>query len=331
MLRKYRFWTMIVILSILLYLSVWMVSQFDVIMFSLNDPDRAPLFIDVMLNIFQRRLVQVIALMIAAVLIALSTTVFQTLTQNRIVTPSLLGFDSIFVVTQTTLVYFMSMSRFVVDPILNFMVTVVLMVGLTLLMYQTVLKRHKNNILLLLLIGMVIATLASNYASFLQILMNPTEFQTIMSLTSVSVVNIHTTLTFIVLPVAILVSAYFLSKSRVYDVIALGQPHAMNLGIPYQKQTYTDLIFISIAIAITTALVGPLSFLGLIAVNIAKELYNKYHHQAIFILSSFISIIVLILGQTIVELLGFRTVVTTFISLFGGIYMIYLIIKEHKV
>jgi|SRR5690554_36767 len=331
MLRKYKFWTMIVILSILLYLSVWMVSQFDVIMFSLNDPDRAPLFIDVMLNIFQRRLVQVIALIIAAVLIALSTTVFQTLTQNRIVTPSLLGFDSIFVVTQTTLVYFMSMSRFVVDPILNFMVTVVLMVGLTLLMYQTVLKRHKNNILLLLLIGMVIATLASNYASFLQILMNPTEFQTIMSLTSVSVVNIHTTLTFIVLPVAILVSAYFFSKSRVYDVIALGQTHAMNLGIPYQKQTYTDLIFISIAIAITTALVGPLSFLGLIAVNIAKELYNKYHHQAIFILSSFISIIVLILGQTIVELLGFRTVVTTFISLFGGIYMIYLIIKEHKV
>jgi len=331
MLRKYKFWTMIVILSILLYLSVWMVSQFDVIMFSLNDPERAPLFIDVMLNIFQRRLVQVIALIIAAVLIALSTTVFQTLTQNRIVTPSLLGFDSIFVVTQTTLVYFMSMSRFVVDPILNFMVTVVLMVGLTLLMYQTVLKRHKNNILLLLLIGMVIATLASNYASFLQILMNPTEFQTIMSLTSVSVVNIHTTLTFIVLPVAILVSAYFFSKSRVYDVIALGQTHAMNLGIPYQKQTYTDLIFISIAIAITTALVGPLSFLGLIAVNIAKELYNKYHHQAIFILSSFISIIVLILGQTIVELLGFRTVVTTFISLFGGIYMIYLIIKEHKV
>lgn len=331
MLRKYKFWTMIVILSILLYLSVWMVSQFDVIMFSLNDPERAPLFIDVMLNIFQRRLVQVIALIVAAVLIALSTTVFQTLTQNRIVTPSLLGFDSIFVVTQTTLVYFMSMSRFVVDPILNFMVTVVLMVGLTLLMYQTVLKRHKNNILLLSLIGMVIATLASNYASFLQILMNPTEFQTIMSLTSVSVVNIHTTLTFIVLPVAILVSAYFFSKSRVYDVIALGQTHAMNLGIPYQKQTYTDLIFISIAIAITTALVGPLSFLGLIAVNIAKELYNKYHHQAIFILSSFISIIVLILGQTIVELLGFRTVVTTFISLFGGIYMIYLIIKEHKV
>src|SRR5690554_1090288 len=198
MLKTYKFWVMVTLVAILLYLSVWMVSQYDVIVFSLNDPDRAPLFLKTMLTIFQRRSVQVVALLIAAILISLSTTVFQTLTQNRIITPSLLGFDSIFVVTQTTLVYFASMSRFVVDPILNFMVTVVLMVGLTLLMYQTVLKRHKNNILLLLLIGMVIATLASNYASFLQILMNPTEFQTIMSLTSVSVVNIHTTLTFIV-------------------------------------------------------------------------------------------------------------------------------------
>src|SRR5690606_35174823 len=102
---------------------------------------------------------------------------------------------------------------------------------------------------------------------------------------------------------------------------------ALNLGINYARQTHIDLIFISIAIAITTALVGPLSFLGLIAVNISKELYDKYHHKAIFILSILISIVVLLIGQTIVELIGFSTLVTTFISLFGGIYMIYLIIK----
>lgn len=331
MLKTYRFWIVSVLISIMLYLSVWMVSQYDVIMFSLNDPDRAPLFIQMMLQIFQRRTIQVVALIIASVLIAVSTTVFQTLTQNRIITPSLLGFDSIFVVTQTTLVYFVSMSSFVVNPVLNFLLTVTLMVGITLLMYQMILKQHKNNILLLLLIGMVISTLATNYASFLQILMNPTEFQTIMSLTSVSVVNIQTSLTLLVLPITIIIAIYFFSKTYVYDVMALGPTHALNLGINYAKQTHIDLIFISVAIAITTALVGPLSFLGLIAVNISKELYDKYHHKTIFILSIFIAIVVLLVGQTIVELIGFRTVVTTFISLFGGIYMIYLIIKEHKI
>lgn len=331
MLKTYKFWVMVTLVAILLYLSVWMVSQYDVIVFSLNDPDRAPLFLKTMLTIFQRRSVQIVALLIAAILISLATTVFQTLTQNRIITPSLLGFDSIFVVTQTTLVYFASMSKFVVNPILNFLITVLLMVGITLLMYKTILRKHRNNILLLLLVGMVISTLASNYASFLQILMNPTEFQVITSLTNVSVVNINSTLTLIVLPVAVATTIYFYSKTYVYDVMALGMSHAMNLGIDYKRQTHIDLIFISIAIALTTALVGPLSFLGLIAVNIAKELYDKYHHKHIFILSSLIAVVVLILGQSIVELIGFKTVVTTFISLFGGIYMIYLIVKEHKI
>lgn len=329
--KKIKFWVVMSIIAIILYLSIWLVSQLDVIIFSLNDPNRAPYVLQMMQKVIGRRLVQVIALMIAATIIAITTSVFQTMTQNRIITPSLLGFDAIFVVTQTTLVFFTSMSSLVVNPILNFLITIVLMIGVVLLMYKTILSRHKSNILLLLLVGMVISTLASNYSSFLQILMNPTEFQTVMSLTSVSVANIQASLTFIVLPLAIIVVVYFLTRTHVYDVIALGRNYAINLGVDYHRQTYTDLIFIAIGVAMTTALVGPLSFLGLIAVNIARELYDKYHHKIIFIMSSLIAIVVLILGQAIVELLGFKTLVTTIISLVGGIYMIYLIVKEHKV
>lgn len=329
--KKIRFWVVMSIIAIIIYLSIWLVSQLDVIIFSLNDPNRAPYVLQMMQKVIGRRLVQVIALMIAATIIAITTSVFQTMTQNRIITPSLLGFDAIFVVTQTTLVFFTSMSSLVVNPILNFLITIVLMIGVVLLMYKTILSRHKSNILLLLLVGMVISTLASNYSSFLQILMNPTEFQTVMSLTSVSVANIQASLTLIVLPLAIIVVVYFLTRTHVYDVIALGRNYAINLGVDYHRQTYTDLIFIAIGVAMTTALVGPLSFLGLIAVNIARELYDKYHHKMIFIMSSLIAIVVLILGQAIVELLGFKTLVTTIISLVGGIYMIYLIVKEHKV
>lgn len=329
--KKIRFWVVMSIIAIIIYLSIWLVSQLDVIIFSLNDPNRAPYVLQMMQKVIGRRLVQVIALIIAATIIAITTSVFQTMTQNRIITPSLLGFDAIFVVTQTTLVFFTSMSSLVVNPILNFLITIVLMIGVVLLMYKTILSRHKSNILLLLLVGMVISTLASNYSSFLQILMNPTEFQTVMSLTSVSVANIQASLTLIVLPLAIIVVVYFLTRTHVYDVIALGRNYAINLGVDYHRQTYTDLIFIAIGVAMTTALVGPLSFLGLIAVNIARELYDKYHHKMIFIMSSLIAIVVLILGQAIVELLGFKTLVTTIISLVGGIYMIYLIVKEHKV
>ena len=90
--KKIIIWTTLSILSILLYLVVWMVSQYDLIIFSLNDIDRRPLFIRTMLTIFERRAFQIIGLIIAGTLTATTTTVFQTLSRNRIITPNLLGF-----------------------------------------------------------------------------------------------------------------------------------------------------------------------------------------------------------------------------------------------
>lgn len=329
--KKILIWSLLSVLSILIYLTVWMISQYDTIIFNLNDPDRSRRFITAMLQIFERRTFQVIALILSSVLIVYSTLSFQTLTNNRIITPSLLGFDSIYVVVQTTIVYFFSsVSIWILDPILNFIISVTFMTGITILMFRTVLKKNKNNILLLLLIGMVISTLASNYAQFLQILMDPNEFQTISQLTSVSVVNINHPLTIITLPFAIFIVVYFLFKTKVLDVMSLGESHAKNLGVDYPKESMIQLIMISISISLVTALVGPLSFLGLIAVNIAKELYKKYHHLEILILGSLVAIVILVFGQSVVELLGFQTTVSTFMNLAGGIYMIYLIVKEHQ-
>ena len=91
--------------------------------------------------------------------------------------------------------------------------------------------------------------------------MDPNEYQSVQALTSVSIVNIDTKLVLWVLPVMIVMVGYFISRSRIYDVIQLGETSAINLGVSYQKETRLDLIMIAISIAISTALVGPLSFL----------------------------------------------------------------------
>ncbi len=330
--KKLIIWSILAVISVLLYLVVWMVSLKDTIQQNLSDPARAELFIEVILKIFERRTFQVIALVLSSVLIASSTLVFQTLTSNRIITPSLLGFDSIYVMLQTTLIYFLNQVSFIaLNPVLNFILSVSLMCGVTIFLYKAVLRKHRNNILLLLLIGMVISTLASNYSQFLQILLDPTQFQMLQSLTTVSVVNIEQRLTLISIPVGIVVVAYFMYHRRMLDVMSLGEDKAVNLGVDYNRKTYLNLIMISLAISLVTALVGPLAFLGIIAVNIAKEIYKTYHHGVLIIGSSLIAIVALIFGQSIVELLGFKTTVTTFMSIVGGIYMIYLVIMEHKV
>ena len=71
----------------------------------------------------------------------------------------------------------------------------------------------------------------------------------------------------------------------------LGEDQAKSLGVNYSGVMNRSLIFISILIAVSTALVGPLMFLGLITVNLAREILQKAAHKPIFIMASVIGVI----------------------------------------
>ena len=51
-----------------------------------------------------RRIPKVLAIVLAAVAISASSLVFQTITNNRILTPSILGFDSLYLMIQVLMV-----------------------------------------------------------------------------------------------------------------------------------------------------------------------------------------------------------------------------------
>ena len=55
------------------------------------------------------------------------------------------------------------------------------------------------------------------------------------------------------------------------DVLALGRENAINLGIDYQKTLKVLLILVAILTSVSTALVGPLTFLGLLVMNVTFE------------------------------------------------------------
>lgn len=313
----------LILLSIL-FLTIWLFTQRELI----NGNDVSGF---VLLRILKRRSVQLLAIFIGVILISSSSLVFQTITKNRILTPSVLGFDSIYVVTQTLLVALLGMGSFLVSNIyLNFFLSTFIMVLVTLSMYLLILRKNRNNVILLLLMGMIIASLASSITNFIQVFMNPEEFQNVLGLTTVSLTNINESLVFITLPIMVYLIIMFYKKSNVYDVMALGEDQSISLGVDYNKESKIGLIYIAIAIAISTALIGPLAFLGLIAVNIAKEVFKSHNHKFLIFTSSLIGLVVILLGQVIVELLDNRTSVAVLINLIGGIYMIYLIVKENK-
>ena len=310
--------TVLCFTSIIAYLFFWLLTQ-----------SYGNISTHAILRITQRRSLHLIAMIVSSTLIAFASLSFQTLTQNRILTPSVLGFDSIFSATQTFVLFiFGANSILLSNPYINFTLTSLIMILVSLIVYGYLLKKYSKNIAFLLLFGLVISTLLRSSSNFLQILMNPDEFQSLVSLTTVSISNIDTKLILYTLPFMLVIIVLFYRKSNQYDVMALGRDSALSLGLDYDKTQRSTLIYLSSAIAISTALIGPVTFLGLIAVNSAKELLKSYKHTQLFMTSSLLSIVLLILGQLIIEQIGYITSVTVLLNLVGGIYLIYLILKE---
>ena len=118
---------------------------------------------------------------------------------------------------------------------------------------------------------------------------------------------------------------------KLLDVMSLGKEHAINLGVPYDKLTKKMLMVVAILTALSTALVGPVTFLGLIVVNITYQLVQSYKHKYLLTVSILISVCSLVVGVVLVEkVFTFNTTLSTIINFIGGLYFLYLLLKESK-
>ena len=281
---------------------------------------------------FPRRLMRAFAMVITGTAIAFATVIFQTVTHNRLLTPSMMGIDSMFEVVQTVIYFTLgSASIFVVSRYLNFSISIVAMVLFALLLYRFLFRADKYPIFLLLLAGMIIGTLLGSLVTFLQVIIDPVEYDALQSRMFASFMNVKVELVYIA---AIILIACFIIGWRMLhqlDVMSLGRDNAINLGVNYDKIVLNVLILASILIATSTALVGPVTFLGLIVANLSYQYFATYKHSVLIAGASLISIIALVGGQFIVQhVFHLSTTISVIINFVGGIYFIYLILKESR-
>lgn len=279
-----------------------------------------------------RRIKKVAAIVLTGGAIAFSTMIFQTITNNRILTPSILGLDSLYMLIQTGIIFlFGSANMLIMNKNINFIISVLLMILFSLVLYQIMFKGEGRNIFFLLLIGIVFGTLFSSLSSFMQMLIDPNEFQVVQDKMFASFNNINTDLLWLAFIIFLLTGVYVWRFTKFFDVLSLGREHAVNLGIDYDKVVKQMLIVVAILVSVSTALVGPIMFLGLLVVNLAREFLKTYMHSYLIAGSVFISIIALVGGQFVVEkVFTFSTTLSVIINFAGGIYFIYLLLKENK-
>ena len=279
-----------------------------------------------------RRIPKIYAMILTGGAIGFSSLIFQTVTNNRILTPSILGIDSLYVLLQTTVVFLLgSSSAIMSNGNMNFIISIVAMLLFTSLMYKFIFKKGSKNIFTLLLVGVVCGTLFESLTTFMQVLIDPVEFQMVQDKMQASFNNIKTDLLFISSIVIIVCIGYVYDYLKILDVMALGRDEAINLGVDYDKMVKKILVVVVLLTSVATALVGPITFLGLLVVNIARQLIATYKHSILGIATILISTIALIGGQLLVEhLMDFGVSVSVIINFVGGIYFIYLVMKERN-
>ena len=275
---------------------------------------------------------KLLVMLIAAFAIGGASIVFQSIINNTIVTPCLLGMNSLYSLIHTSVVFFVgSGSILAVNANLSFIVDLLLMGVIATIIYSYLFKKTNHNVLYVLLIGTVLTSFFTSIQTTLTRVMDPNEYDTLLSSLVASFNNINSE---IIMFSLILLAAliFWLRKDlALLDVITLGKHQAINLGVDYDRCIRRLLLGVTLCIAIATAMVGPISFLGLIIANLSRQLLKTYRHSQLILGSTFFGMIVLVGGQMIVEhIFTYSVPISVFITVSGRLYFLYLLLKSRR-
>lgn len=294
----------------------------------------AYLFINVDMNYFDYamyiRQPKLWAMLIAAFCIGTASIAFQSVINNIIVTPCLLGMNGLYSLVKTAVFFFLgSGSILVYNKYYSFTLDLIIMAVVATSIYGYLFKKTKYNVLYVLLAGTVLANLFGSLQSGMTRVMDPVEYDVLLTQLIAGFNNVNSEILTMAMVVTIGVVIVFWKDIKLLDVITLGKNQAINLGVNYDKSVARILLGVSLLIAVATAVVGPISFLGLIIANLSRQTMKTYRHTYLLLGSALYGVIILVGGQLIIEqVLSFGTSIPVLINIFGGTYFLYLIMKN---
>lgn len=272
------------------------------------------------------------AMLLSAFAIGAASIVFQSVVNNSVVTPCLLGMNSLYTLVHTAIAFFVGTGSFLVtDGNVAFAIDLVVMAAVATAVYGHLFKLTNYNVLYILLIGTVLTSLFGSVQSTLVRVMDPNEYDVLLTSLVASFSNVNAEI-LAFSAILLLAIALFLRKDIVLlDAITLGKDQAKSLGVDYDRTVRRLLLGVVLYISIATAMVGPISFLGLIVANLSRELLKTYRHLRLIAAATLFGMIALSAGQCAVEhAFGYAVPVSTFVTIAGGLYFLYLILRARK-
>lgn len=269
-------------------------------------------------------------MLLVGVSVATATVLFQTIARNRILTPSIMGFDALYGLVQTGTIFLLgSRGLGYGDQRLAFAVEAGTMIGFALLLYGWLLADGRRSLHLLLLVGVVMGALFRSLASFMERMIDPTEF---VMLQNRLFANFNAPRGELLPPACLAIGAVLLVVARLLprlDVLLLGREAAIGLGVDHRRSVFLMIVLVSVLVSVSTALVGPVTFLGLLVANLAYRLVPGYLHVHVLPAAALLAVIALVGGQLVLErVFALDAVMPVVIEFVGGIVLIALLVRS---
>ncbi len=268
-------------------------------------------------------------LLVVAVAIGLATMMFQTVSANRILTPSIMGFDALYLLMQTTLVFVLGPAGFAgLAAPMKFGAETVVMVLAALALFGTLLGQGRTDVHRMILVGVIFGVLFRSMSSFFQRLIDPNAFAIVQGASFASFGGVSGPLLWAAAAVLGVCLLVIWRMVPVLDVLALGRTTAINLGLRHRMASLGVLTMVAILVSVSTALVGPVAFFGLLVSALAHALMRSHRHALLLPAAAMIAALVLVLGQSVFErVLGLQSTLSVIVEFLGGLFFIWLLLK----
>lgn len=276
------------------------------------------------------RSLTVAAMLVVATAVGVSTVVFHTIVANRILTPSIMGFDAFYVLVSTAVVFLFGAGTFLgADETTMWLVQVGVMVAFSVVLFTWMFGGRRRSLHLMLLVGIVLGTFFRSFTEWMQRMLDPLDFQVLSDAMFASLTRPDPLLLSLT---GALVAAGCLALVPLLptlDVLTLGEPAAVGLGVDHRRVVMTLFLVVSVMVAASTALVGPILFFGLIVANLAYSYAGSFRHAWTLPVATLLGMVCLLGGQLVLErVLGFGGTLSTVIDFAGGLFFLYLVLRK---
>lgn len=285
------------------------------------------------LTIFEFRLPRIFMALLVGLGISISGAILQGISGNPLADPGILGINAGAGFTIVLYMFFFQGTVFITGWLSIFIMPFAALIGgfiAAFLIYIISWKNGRVTPIRLILVGIGINAAFGAGLTIFQMKMEPIDFMKAIVWLSGSIWGTNWTFVWMIALWLVVLIPIALYKSRVIDVLKLGDSIAIGVGANIEKER-RFLLFISVAIAaVCVSVGGGITFLGLIAPHMARRLVGASHAKSLP-LAALLGALLLLLADTLgrVILAPMELPVGLVISVLGAPYFIYLLIKTN--